>query len=247
MPIGAFYGYVTDGIFNNWEEVEASAQYEPGKNINEQATRPGDFRFKDLNNDGQITAEDRTYLGSSLPDFVFGIPLSGGFKGWDLSMFFQGQTGNKIFNVTDNYLYNAAKGNVYADIRSQHWSDGGVDVKEHSFWPANYAAKVPDLSNNDGANNFRASDFFIKDGSYLRLKQLALTYNFPQSIINKLRITNLALSLTCYNLLTITGYDGMDPEVGKVVGTETNNLSMGVDYGNYPQARSFTFGVKLGI
>lgn len=247
MPIGAYYGYVTDGIFNNWDEVESSVQYEPGKNRNEQTTRPGDFRFKDLNGDGLITAEDRTYLGSSLPNFVFGIPLSVGFKNWDLNLFFQGQTGNKIFNVMDYYLCNAANGNVYADIREKHWSDGGEDVQGHSFWPANYNATVPDLSSNDAANNFRASDFFIKDGSYLRLKQLALTYNFPQSILNKLHISNLAVSLTGYNLLTFTGYDGMDPEVGKVVGTETNNLSMGVDYGNYPQARSFTFGVKLGI
>ena len=247
LPIGSFFGYVTDGIFNTWEEVEASAQYEPGKNRNEQTTRPGDFRFKDLNGDNQITAEDRTYLGSSLPDFVFGIPISVGFKEWDLSMFFQGQTGNKIFNVMDYYLYNAANGNVYADIREKHWSDGGESVEGHSFWPVNLNASVPDLASNDAANNFRASDFFVKDGSYLRLKQVALTYSFPQRILSKLKISTLALSLTAYNLLTFTKYDGMDPEVGKVVGTESNNLSMGVDYGNYPQARSFTFGVKLGL
>lgn len=113
-PIGSFYGYVTDGIFQTYDEVRASAQYEPGKMDSEQTTRVGDFRFKDLNGDGRITAEDRTYLGSPLPDFVFGIPLN--FKydfksgGLSLSMFFQGQTGNKIYNVMDYYLYNAAEG-----------------------------------------------------------------------------------------------------------------------------------------
>ncbi len=247
MPIASFYGYVTDGIFDTWEEVESSAQYEPGKNRSDQSTRPGDFRFKDLNGDGEITAEDRTYLGSSLPDFVFGIPMSVGYKNWDLNLFFQGQTGNKIFNVMDYYLNNAAAGNVYADIRDKHWSDGGADLVQHSYWRANLDGTIPDLAGNDAARNFRASDFMLHDGDYIRLKQLSLTYNFPQSILSKLKISNLALSLTGYNLLTFTKYNGMDPEVGKVVGTEGNNLSMGVDYGNYPQSRSFTFGVKLGL
>lgn len=245
QPIGSFYGYVTDGIFNTYDEVKASAQYDAGKNYWEQSTLPGDFRFKDLNNDGRITAEDRTYLGSPLPDFVFGIPMSVGYKNFDLSIFFQGQTGNKIFNVMDYYLYNASNGNVYADIREKHWS--GQLASGREFFPLNLNASVPDLRNNDEARNFRASDFFIQDGSYLRLKELRLTYTFPKSILNKLKLSNLALSLTAYNLLTFTGYDGFDPEVGKVIGTESDNLSMGVDQGNYPQARSFTFGIKLGI
>jgi len=245
QPIGSFFGYVTDGIFNSYDEVKASAQYDKGKNYWEQSTLPGDFRFKDLNNDGRITAEDRTYLGSPLPDFVFGIPLSVGYKNFDLNIFFQGQTGNKIFNVMDYYLYNASNGNVYADIRKKHWS--GQLASGREFFPLNTNASVPDLRNNDNARNFRASDFFIQDGSYLRLKELRLTYTFDKSVLAKLKLSNLALSFTAYNLLTFTGYDGFDPEVGKVVGTEGNNLSMGVDHGNYPQARSFTFGVKLGI
>lgn len=246
QPIGAFYGYVTDGIFNTWEEVLASSQYEPGKNLSEQTTRPGDFRFKDLNKDGKISAEDRTYLGSPLPDFVFGIPLSLGFRNWDLNVFFQGQTGNEIFNVMDYYLYNAASGNVYADIRSKHWS--GQEVSGREFFPLNTVnATVPDLSRDDAARNFRASDFLIQDGSYLRLKELRLTYTLPQAALSRLKISSLAISLMAYNLLTFTNYDGMDPEVGKVVGTETNNLSMGVDQGNYPQSRSFAVGIKLGL
>lgn len=245
MPIGSFYGYVTDGIFNTYEEVKASAQYEPGKNLLDQTTRPGDFRFKDLNGDGKITAEDRTYLGSPLPDFVFGIPLSFSYGDFTLGMFFQGQTGNKIFNVMDYYLYNGAAGNMYADIRSKHWS--GQVVEDRQFFPMNTAATVPDLDPSDNPRNFRASDFLIQDGSYMRLKELRLTYNLPQSLISKWRMSSLAISLCAYNLWTITGYDGFDPEVGKVVGSESNNLSMGVDHGNYPQARSFTFGIKIGL
>ena len=245
QPIGSFFGYVTDGIFQSYEEVRASAQYDFGKNYWEQTTMPGDFRFKDLNGDQRITAEDRTYLGSPLPKFVFGIPLSAGYKDFDLTIFLQGQTGNKIFNVMDNVLYNAANGNVYADLRSQHWSGQLTEVR--SFFPLNTGATVPDLRLSDQNQNFRASDFFVHDGSYLRMKEVRLSYNVPQSFLQKVGISSLAFSLTATNLLTLTGYNGLDPEVGRVVGTEGNNLSMGVDFGNYPQARSFTFGVKLGL
>lgn len=244
-PIGSFFGYVTDGIFNTYEEVAASAQYEPGKNLQDQTTRPGDFRFKDLNGDGKITAEDRTFLGSPLPDFVFGIPVSVGWKNWSLDLMFQGQTGNKIFNVADYYLYNAAEGNVYADIRSKHWSGQLVEGRE--FFPINHNASVPDLDGGDAPRNFRASDFLVKDGDYLRLKELRLTYMLPAQALSRLHMDNLAITFSAYNLWTITGYDGMDPEVGKVAGTEGNNLNMGVDHGNYPQARSFLFGLKFTL
>ena len=244
-PIGSFFGYVTDGIFQTYDEIRASAQYEPGKMDSEQTTRVGDFRFKDLNGDGKITAEDRTYLGSPLPDFVFGVPLNFRYKGFDLGLFFQGQTGNKIYNVMDYYLYNAAEGNVYADIRSKHWS--GQVAENRAFFPLNTLAAIPDLDADDAARNFRSSDFFVKDGSYLRLKEVRLAYNFPVDWISRLGVKSLTLSVTAYNLLTFTKYDGFDPEVGKVVGSEGNNLSMGVDHGNYPQARSFTFGLQLGF
>lgn len=245
LPIGSFYGYVTDGIFQSYDEVRASAQYEPGKMDSEQTTRVGDFRFKDLNGDGRITAEDRTYLGSPLPSFVFGVPLNFSYGGFDLALFFQGQTGNKIYNVMDYYLYNAAEGNVYADIRSKHWS--GQIAENRAFFPLNTEASVPDLDPNDAARNFRSSDFFVKDGSYLRLKEMRLGYSFEPKLIERLGLSNLTLSVSAYNLLTFTKYDGFDPEVGKVDGTESNNLSMGVDHGNYPQARSFTFGLQFAF
>jgi hypothetical protein len=145
----------------------------------------------------------------------------------------------------DYYLYNAADGNVYADIRSKQWS--GQVAENRAFLALNTDAGVPDLDSNDAARNFRASDFFVQDGSYMRLKELRFAYSFDRGLISKLGLANLTLSATAYNLLTITGYDGMDPEVGKVSGTESNNLSMGVDHGNYPQARSFLFGLKFGF
>ena len=247
-PIGSFFGYVTDGIFNSLDEVKASAQYDAGKNEFDLSTRQGDFRFKDLNNDGKITAEDRTYLGSPLPDFVFGIPMSFSYANFDLKLFFQGQTGNKIFNVMDYYLNNAAQGNVYADIRDKHWSGGEeYAIDSRRFFTQNLDASVPDLRGSDKARNFRASDFMVKDGSYIRLKEVRLTYNFNNKLTSRWHLTNLSMFVGAYNLLTLTGYNGFDPEVGKVSGTESNNLSMGVDHGNYPQARSFTFGLNITL
>ena len=246
QPIGSFFGYVTDGIFNSFEEVRNSAQYQTGRAQFEQTYQPGDFRWKDLNGDNKITAEDRTYLGSPLPKFVFGIPMSVGYKDFGLSLFWQGQTGNKTFNVMDYYLYNGAAGNCIADIRSRHWS-GEIEGRGREWYPLNLTATVPDLDNGDAARNFRSSGFFVKDGSYLRLKQVILTYNVPSAFLSKFKISSLVLSLTAYNLVTFTKYDGFDPEVGKVVGTESNNLSLGVDQGTYPQSRSFTFGIKLGF
>jgi len=245
-PIGSFYGYVTNGIFNTEDEIKASAQYDYGKLDFEQTTRPGDFRFVDLNGDGQITADDRTYLGSPLPDFVFGIPLTFGYRNFDLSIFFQGQTGNKIFNVMDYYLNNAASSNnLYADIRGKQWS--GQLRDDRAFFPLNLNASVPDLRDTDLNRNFRASDFMLKDGSYIRLKELKLTYNFDKKICTRLHTSNLLLYIGAYNLLTFTKYNGFDPEVGKVTGTESDNLNMGIDHGNYPQSRTITLGFKVTL
>ena len=237
MPIGYFYGYVTDGIFQTQEEVAASAQ-------NDRFTAPGDFRFKDLNGDGVIDASDRTYLGSPHPDFVFGLPVSLSCKNWELYLFFQGQWGNKIFNVMEYYLCSAhGTGNVYADLRSRHWS--GTDVADRSFWPANPGGTVPDLDPADRPRNFRASDFYVKDGSYVRFQDIRLSYNLPEKFLNKIYISNATVYVSAHNLLTYTKYNGFDPEVGKNPGEENNNLYMGVDHGTYPQARSFLAGLKL--
>lgn len=244
-PIGSFYGYVTDGIFNSYEEVMQSAQYEPGKNATDQSTRPGDFRFKDLNGDNRITAEDRTFLGSPLPDIVFGLPITMSYGDFDLYMFFQGQVGNEIFNVMNFYLYNGAQGNLAADAAVRHWS--GQLQEDRAYYPLNLNGDVPDLDPSDTPRNFRASDFYVEDGSYVRLKELRLTYNLPKKLISKWKLSNCSVSLSAYNLLTFTGYSGLDPEVGKVIGTESNNINMGVDHGNYPQARTFTIGLKIGL
>ena len=161
-------------------------------------------------------------------------------------MFFQGQYGNKIFNVMEYYLNSAhGTGNVYADIRTRHWA--GTEVASRSFFPANLNGTIPDLDAADLPKNFRASDFYVKDGSYLHLKTITLNYNFPESICKSIKLNSLSAYIGGLNVLTFTKYTGLDPEIGKNIGSEDNNLYMGVDHGNYPQARTFTLGIKLGI
>jgi len=253
-PIGNFYGYVTDGIFNTYSEIMASAQYDVGKRPWEQTTLPGDFRFVDINGDGVISPDDRTYIGSPLPDFIFGIPLSFSYSNRiNLTIFFQGQTGNKIFNVMDYYLNNGNSGNVYANLRDKHWSNGPETLEEgmenfnqnRRFFPANHNASVPDLRSSDRNRNFRASDFMLQDGSYMRLKEARLTYNFSKKFCSKLQMQNFSIYLGGYNLLTFTKYNGFDPEVGRMIGEESNNINMGIDHGNYPQSRTITVGLKI--
>lgn len=237
-PIACFYGYVTDGIFQSVEQIASSAQ-------NDGLTKPGDFRFKDINNDGKIDSDDRTYIGSPHPDFTFGIPVSFGYKNYELTVFFQGQVGNDIFNVMDYYMNsNHGTGNAYANIRDMHWSGADGD---RAFWAANPAGTVPDLRQADNQRNYRASDFYVKDGSYMRLKDVRFTYILPKNIVNKLSLSTLQAYVSAYNLLTFTSYNGLDPEVGRNSGSEGNNLYMGVDHGNYPQARSLTFGLKVSF
>nr|WP_321408472.1 TonB-dependent receptor [uncultured Carboxylicivirga sp.] len=245
-PIGSFYGYVTDGIFNTYEEIEASAQYEADKNSFEQTAQPGDFRFKDLNGDNVIDSEDRTFLGSPHPDFMFGVPIALSYKNFDLNIFFYGQYGNKIFNVMDYYLSNAANGNVYADLRDNQWS--GQLREDRAYFPLNTTgATVPDLRTSDRNRNFRSSDFLVQDGSYIRLQDVRLNYNFNEAVLNRLSLTGFSVFIGANNLFTWTKYKGFDPEVGKVVGTDSNNLALGVDHGNYPQSRTFTIGFKISL
>ncbi len=237
QPIAYFYGYVTDGIFQTKEEIEQSAQ-------NDGVTLPGDFRFKDLNHDGKIDSEDRTYIGSPHPDFTFGIPINLAYKQFELSIFLQGQVGGKLFNVMEYYLNsNFGTGNVYADLRQKHWA--GSDDPLRSYWEANPNGVVPDLRQADNAYNYRASNFYVHNGSYMRVKDVRLSYNLPLFVANRLHLSSAMVYLSAYNLLTFTPYNGLDPEVGRNSGSEENNLYMGVDHGNYPQARTFTVGMKL--
>ena len=216
-PINVFYGYVTDGIFQNQSEVNTHA-VQPG-------AEPGDIRFRDLNNDGVINDSDRTVIGNPNPSWLFSMHNSLSYKGFELSVFLQGIAGNKIYNA--NNIDNtgmAAAYNQTTDVLKR-WQGEGT------------SNSMPRAVFGDPNQNTRVSDRFVENGSYLRLKNITLSYTFPKQWLQKAQIENARLSLSCENVATITGYSGFDPEVG----------INGIDQNRYPISRTFSLGLNFNF
>jgi TonB-linked SusC/RagA family outer membrane protein len=227
-PIQSFYGFVTDGIFQNQEEIDNSATQVAGK------TAPGDIRFKDLNNDGVINSDDRTFLGNYLPKFSYSLNYAARYKGLDLSIFFQGQQGNKI--------YNAAR--IMEEGMARLYGAGTAVL--NAWTPTNTNTAMPRAINGDPNQNARASDRWIEDGSYLRLKNLTIGYTIPKANLTgflKGSFKHIRIYAASQNLFTFTKYKGWDPEIGFNNGA----LTSGVDYGQYPSARSLSLGLQVGL
>ena len=242
-PIGQFYGFKTDGIFST--EEEPNIKYTPqGYNTVEGINMPqaGDFKFKDLNGDGKIDNNDMTILGSPHPDFLYSFTFDAEYSGFDMSISFQGSEGNKIFNATRFYT-----AHFYAESYGGKPINPLSNLTELSWTPEHQDRPYPAIKPNDFNNNYRASDFYIEDGSYLRLKALQIGYTFPQELISRAKMRSLRIYIGGYNMLTFTKYTGLDPEIGKDVSNTSNNLFFGVDRGNYPMARSYTFGLIIGF
>lgn len=219
QPIGSFFGYVTDGIFQNQEEIERAA-------FQNENTAPGDIRFKDLNGDGSITSADQTYIGNPSPDIAYGVTMDFEFKGFDLAIFLQGTHGNDLYNATVRYDFNYVNRPVSV---LQRWTGPGTSNVE------------PRVNLLDPNQNARVSDRFVEDGSYLRLKNVQLGYSLPSSLLKKMKFEKFRLYVSAQNLFTFTKYTGMDPEIGAYGGA----LSAGVDRGFYPQARVLLGGVNV--
>ena len=216
-PINVFYGYVTDGIFQNQSEVNTHA-VQPG-------AEPGDIRFRDLNNDGVINDSDRTVIGNPNPSWLFSMNNSLSYKGFELSVFLQGIAGNKIYNA--NNIDNTGMAAAYNQT---------IDVLER--WQGEGTSNsMPRAVFGDPNQNTRVSDRFVENGSYLRLKNITLSYTFPKQWLQKARIENARLSLSCENVATITGYSGFDPEVG----------INGIDQNRYPISRTFSVGLNFNF
>ncbi|RIV53576.1 TonB-dependent receptor [Flagellimonas taeanensis] len=221
QPVNSFYGFVTDGIFQNQAEIDAyvNSDGEPMQPI----ARPGDFRWKDVNGDGSITDDDRDFIGSSIPKVTFGINLNLNYKNFDLLIFAQGAAGNKIFQALRRLDIGSANFQTSALGR---WSGEG---SSNSF---------PRLTTNDTNKNFtNPSDFYLEDGDYLRFKTIQFGYTLPQEVLGKVGISKIRLYVTGENLITFTKYTGFDPEIGGNV--------FGIDRGYYPQARSGMLGINL--
>lgn len=250
VPIGSFYGWKTAGIIQEGEDISNLPTFKT-----DYAYGPGDMKYVDINKDGIIDDADKTYLGSPHPTLYYGFNLNLEYKGFDLEMFFQGVYGNKIYNATKYYLYSRASRdgltNVMGDYMNKVWrgtpTEPATDYR--SNWPANFRGTVPAPNTNSTINefNFRNSDFYIEDGSYLRLKNIQLGYTFNKKVCNKLGLTTLRVYASATNLFTWTNYTGLDPEIGKTSGQESNNLYLGIDQGLYPQARTYTFGLIFDL
>jgi len=215
------------GIFQSQAEIDAAPRQPNAK--------PGDIRFEDINGDGQINAADRTILGSYLPKFTYGANFSLNYKGFDLTIFLQGVGGNKIYNA------NKVTGQGMLRLFNAQ-----TDVLR-AWTPSNTNTDVPRAVNGDPNQNSRTSDRFIEDGSYMRIKNLVLGYSVPSSLLDsfaKGSIKSARVYFSAQNLLTFTKYTGYDPEVGS---RGNNNLTNGIDYGQFPQARTLMLGVQFGF
>ena len=232
-PFGYFYGYQTQGIFQNQAEVNAYKSKD-GAVIQPNA-KPGDFRFADLDGNGIINADDRTKIGDPTPSMTYGFTLNAAYSGFDVVAFIQGVSGNQIFKATRRF--DIATANMTADALGR-WTGEGTSTT------------YPRLVAGDPNQNFsRSSNFYIEDGSYLRLRTLQIGYTVPLSIMSKIGLTRFRVYVSANNLKTFTKYTGFDPEIGSSPdpGNPGNVGSFGVDRGFYPQARSFMFGLSAAF
>ncbi|MAU16827.1 MAG: SusC/RagA family TonB-linked outer membrane protein [Muricauda sp.] len=228
-PIGSYYGYVVDGVYQTQAEIDAAP-------FDTQAPdpAPGDFRFKDVDGDGEITPDDRTVTGSYFPDFNWGINNRLTYKNIDFSFLIQGVEGNEILNLTSRHMKNGeANFNSYA-IFNERW----VSASE----PGNGSVPRADRVSGNHGNNNRPSSFQVEDGSYVRLRNVTLGYTLPTDKFFGSKIQRLRFYVTGTNLFTITDYLGYNPEVSSIT---TNSLTPGEDYGAFPLTQSFTLGVNL--
>lgn len=261
-----FYGYVCDGVYQDYEDLQKSPkpeQYPSNGVFNRKNTVwVGDIKYKDISGpdgkpDGVINEYDKTNLGSPMPKFTFGWTNTFRYKDFDLSIFINGSYGNKVMNYLGMQLthMNSAWENQLNSVTGrarlepidpdkvypsgQYWYDDVTNVRV-----SNPEAAIPRASIQDPNDNDRISDRYVEDGSYIRLKNITLGYTFPSKLIKKFGINNLRLYANIQNLLTITGYDGYDPEIG--ASTQSTNV-YGLDYGRYPSPTVYSFGLNVSF
>ncbi len=216
-PLYYFWGYQYEGVYRSEEEIlNHLTSY---SSISESPFQVGDARYTDVNKDGKIDDNDRVDLGSSIPWLNYGLNLGAYYRDFDLQLFFQGVGGNKIYNQMRHRLESNGSTSVLSPIMADAWT---VDNPDGS---------IPNPKN---SINYYVSDRFLESGSYFRLKNVQIGYTLPKKLISKAGFENCRFYLQGSNIFTVTNYTGFDPEVNG-----------GVDYGNYPQSRTFIFGVNI--
>ena len=221
--IGSFYGFQTEGVFQNQGEIDAYVG--PGGGPIQPDAQPGDFRWADLNGDGKIDADDRTFIGDPTPNWSFGFTFNAVWRNFDFLLFGQGVAGNQIF-----------QGLRRLDIPTANWQRNAL-----SRWHGEGTSdSYPRLTVTDTNKNFaNPSGFHLQNGDYFRIKTLQIGYTLPQSIISKAGMYRARIYVSSNNLLTITNYNGFDPEIG--------GSSYGIDRAIYPQSRSLLLGLNIGF
>jgi hypothetical protein len=229
MPIASFYGWKTDGIYQNINEIQndPNIKNDPRKNT----ITPGDVRFVDITDDGIIDEKDRAYIGDPNPNAILGFQAQLGYKGFDLSMNIVGSFGADLYNadrmqgLDPTYPYN-----MYSETLNR-WHGEGT---------GNSIPKMTTLRTN---LNHRTSDLFIESGDFVKLRNISLGYSLPKTLLQKISVNSLRIYVSAENLCTITSYSGFSPELGYSQG----NRQRGIDFANYPQSRKFTFGLNLNF
>lgn len=229
QAIQSFFGWQVEGIFQDSADIKSHAKQTAG-------TGPGDLKFKDQNKDGVIDINDRVFLGSFIPKVSYAFTLGANYKNFDLSVFFQGVQGNKVFNAT----------RVITEGMVRFFNSGTQVLR--AWTPTNTNTDIPRAISSDPNQNARPSTRFLEDGSYLRLKNLMLGYTIPVSKLmstTKGVVTSFRIYVSAQNILTFTKYSGYDPEVGN----RTPNISLtnGIDFAVYPQPKSFQVGIQVGF
>jgi TonB-linked SusC/RagA family outer membrane protein len=231
QPIASFYGFKTNGLYQTQADIDNDPNIK--NDPNKANIKPGDVRFLDLNGDGIVNDQDRTNLGNPNPKFVFGFHGTLSYKNFDFSFSFAGQTGLKLYNADRLAGLDATQVfNWYAQQEGR-WHGAGTSNTIPRL-------TAPGFNLND---NYRSSDLWVENGSYLALKSVALGYTFSKKSIAGLQLPDVRLYVSSYNVFMITGYKGYTPELGY----NGSNLQKGVDVAQYPSARNLTFGVTANF
>ena len=221
QPIGSFYGFQRDGIYQNGDEIKQR----PGLT----GTEPGDVRYVDRNGDGKVTDEYKAYIGSPIPTFYYGLSGMIACKGVDLSVLIQGMLGNQIYNA-NAYWLNGYQGHYNA----------GTQVLNR--WTQTNPSTTQPRADASNTVNFRPSDRFVEAGGYLRLKTVQLGYTLPETLTSGWGVTKFRVYVGAQNLLTRTRYSGFDPEFAS-----NRAVAEGIDVGVQPQPRTFLGGIQLSF
>lgn len=235
-PISSFYGFVTEGIFQSQAEADAWPTYGD-------YNAPGKLKVKDINGDGEITDDDRTIIGNPHPDFTYGINLDFNYKNLALNIFGNGFQGNDIYNYVRYFAdFNTFQGNRSKRALYNAWQPANPTAPQSEWVAANPNATVPIMDANDQVSS-RPSSYFIEDGSYFRLKNVQLTYSFPEDILEGIGLSRAQIYVQGQNLATWTKYSGLNPEIN----SSRSDATLGFDGGFMPVSRTYTLGLRVSF